>query len=156
MRLISCLPRRPIISAHKLSQRSMRNVSPGMKTATRRRRMWSVHECITSGGNRTTSTAGTALSQTFFTPKPPILALHHVQQRQRTQPCYLHPCPIGGQGKLQWTWVTCYWGGFLLFGLCILFVFFYLLFNVLTHVLVLTRYGCVSKVCCIYEHMAIW
>lgn len=136
----------------------MRNVSPGMKTVTRRRKTLSVRECITSGGNGTSSSAGTTLSQTFFTPNPPILPLYHVQQRHKysghRSPSMTHrstraqTAEEASDRRSCATWVICYWGGFLLFS-------FYSLtsFNVLTcHVLVLMGYDHVSKVFCIHKH----
>lgn len=145
----------------------MRNVSPGMKTVTRRRRMLSVRECITSGGNRTSSTAGTTLSQIFFIPKPPILPLYHVQWQHidsgHSRVISIH-APIGAQGPRLLRRIHRTEGeavvdmgdmllgfGFLLFCLYIL----YLLFNVLTHVLVLKGCDCVSNVFCIQGHLSV-
>lgn len=101
-RPISFLPRRPIISVHRLSQLSMRNVSPGMKTATRRRRTLSVHEGIQPQEDTgPPPLQGQTFSQTFFTPKTPTLHISPrpvMTQRRRTRLCYLRTCPIGAQG----------------------------------------------------------
>lgn len=76
---------------------------------------------------------GTALSQIFFhtqTSHPPSLPCPTTTHKQRTQSCSLHgeKDPSDRRRSCSGHGMICYWGGFLLFCLCIL----YLLFNVLT------------------------
>lgn len=75
----------------------------------------------------------------IFHTKPPILPLYHVQHRHKdsghSRVISIH-APMEHKGpdcwegsirhekQLQWTWVICYWGGFLLFCLCILYRLF--------------------------------